>query len=220
MNDSLRNRRRRTVVGGLVLALALAGLAAALPAQASAASPKITPGYPSPITYFPAVSDSLNPDGVTATDAILTCATSRMTISGTDDITIPVGCLTLYNGEWVKVTWASPEMPASESVSMELSQLTDGNLVVTISGGGAIITGSGGTPTPQWSSGTTFSGNPNGPGCFTQFTSSADLVVDNCDGTSIWNSGAHTDTSALLAFQHGGALVIYESSAGTVLWSS
>jgi hypothetical protein len=155
---------------------------------------------------------------VTAPDAILTCATSQITINGTNNVTVPVGCLTLYNGEWVKVTWGSPEMPSSEWATMELSQQTDGNLVLTV-GGGPISTG-GSKPTTPWSSGTTFKGNPAGPGCLAQFQSSADLVVDNCDGASIWDSGAHTDANALLAFQEGGDLVIYESSAGTTLWSS
>jgi hypothetical protein len=221
LNNSLRSPRRRTVVGGVILALALGGLAAALPAQASATSSKITHGYPSPITSAPGVSDSLNPGGLTAPDAIVTCATSRITISGTDNLTVPVGCLTLYNGEWVKVTWASPEMPPGEWVSTELSQQTDGNLVLTVSGGP--VPSGGGNPTTTttlWSSGTTFQGNPAGPGCLAQFQVSADLVVDNCSGASIWNSSAHTDANAVLAFQHSGGLVIYESSAGTILWSS
>jgi hypothetical protein len=219
LNNSLRSRPRPTVVGGVVLALALGGVAAALPAQASATPSKITPGYPSPITSSPEVSDSLNPSGVTGLDAILTCPTSQATISGTDNLTIPVGCLTLYNGEWIKVTWASPEMPPEEWVSMELTQQDDGNLVFSVSGG-PVISGGSGSPTIVWSSGTTFKGNPAGPGCLAQFQSSADLVVDNCNGTSIWNSGAHTDANAVLAFQQGGGLVIYESSAGTTLWSS
>ncbi|HET9169039.1 MAG TPA: hypothetical protein VFN97_06360 [Actinospica sp.] len=151
---------------------------------------------------------------MTAPDAILTCATSSTTISGTYSLAIPVGCLTLYNGEWVTVTWTSPQaVVAGQSVTMELSQQTDGNLVLT-------VTGDGGKLTRQWASGTTFAGNPAGPGCLARFQSSADLVVEDCNGTSIWNSGAHTDADALLAFQSGGDLVIDESSAGTALWAS
>jgi hypothetical protein len=154
---------------------------------------------------------------VTATDAILTCATSQMTISGTNSITVPTGCLTLYNGQWVKVTWTVTDEPSYEWPTMQLTMQTDGNLVVTVSGGPAGATSGSAT---QWSSKTAYADNPNGPGCLAQFQASADLVVDNCDGTSIWNSGAHTDTGALLAFQDGGDLVIYQSSAGTALWSS
>ena len=232
LNISLRSRRRRTVVGGAVLALALGGLAAALPAEASAGqsastgigaatatatatstSIPITGGSPpegggGPLPSFVGtITDSLNPGGLTAPDAILTCATSQIAIGGTYAITVPKGCLTLYNGEWVKVTWTGLN---STGVSTELSLGTDGNLVLT----------PGDSVTP-WSSGTTFKGNLLGPGCLAQFTSSADdLVVDNCDGTSIWNSGAHTYGGAILAFQSDGNLVVYESSAGTALWSS
>ena len=213
MRVSLRIRLRRTVVGGAVLAVALGGLAAAQPAQASAgksatsaptgigASGRHASGLAQSLTSQSQISDSLNPGGVTAPDAILTCATSQIAIGGTEAVAVPVGCLTEYNGEWVKVTW-----PAG--VSTELTQQTDGNLVVE--------TGTGLT----WSAGTTFKANPEGPGCLAQFQSSADLVVNNCAGTSIWNSGAHAYPDAVLAFQADGNVVIYETSAGTALWSS
>jgi hypothetical protein len=212
---------RRTVVGGVVLALALGDLAAALPAQAAQAAQASTVniGCPIftvcvPVTWVPTVTDSLNPGGVTEPDAILTCATSQITISGIFDLAIPVGCLTLYNGEWVKVTWTSPEQVlSSQTVTMELSQQTDGNLVLTAGT-------DNGANTREWSAGTTFAGNPSGPGCSAQFQSTADLVVDNCDGTTIWDSGASSDSSAILAFQNGGNLEIDQSSAGTALWSS
>ena len=245
LNISLRSRRRRTVVGGAVLALAIGGLAAALPAQASAgpsaaavpiggaaasgtsipitggspprgtespvlvgsASPGLTTPTPSPVQVTPVVSDSLNPDGVTAPDAIVTCATSQLTIDGTNNLAIPVGCLKLYNGEWVKVAWTEI------SGYMELTQQTDGNLVLTVSNGTT-------APTTPWSSDTTFKGNANGPGCLAQFQTNADLVVSNCANTLIWDSATHTYPDAVLAFQLYGDLVIYESSAGTALWST
>lgn len=141
-----------------------------------------------------------------------------MTIAGTDSVAIPVGCLTLYNGEWVQVTWSSPQTGGWNS--LQLTQQTDGNLVLTASSYGGIFGGETG-PTAVWSSGTTFAGNSAGPGCQAQFTSSADLVVDDCDGTTIWNSGTQGDANALLAFPiNNGALTIYQSSAGTVLWAS
>ena len=183
MNIPLRNQRKRTVVGGAVLALAFGGLTAAPAARASAASSTAN-SVVSGITFYPEVTDSLNPSGVTAPDAILTCATSRITISGLDSITIPVGCLTLYNGEWIKVTWASPEMPASEAQSTQLTQQTDGNLVVTFTSG---LLGT--SPATEWSSGTTFAGNANGPGCLAQFTSSGDLTIyQSSAGTALWTS--------------------------------
>jgi hypothetical protein len=153
------------------------------------------------------ITDSLNPGGVTAPDAILTCATSQIEIIDTNSLAIPAGCLTLYNGEWVKVTWTG------RSGYMELTQQTDGNLVLTLGNG---VT----APTTPWSSGTTFKGNSGGPGCLAQFQSSANLVVSNCDGTSIWNSATHTYPNAVLTFQLDNNLVIYETSAGTALWST
>jgi hypothetical protein len=142
-----------------------------------------------------------------------------MTIAGTDSLAIPVGCLTLYNGEWVQVTWNDPRTFGWDA--LQLTQQNDGNLVLTESSY-SYIGSSGHTtgPTAVWSSGTTFAGNSAGPGCLTQFTSSADLVVDNCDGTKIWDSGTQNDADALLAFPiNNGPLTIYQSSAGTVLWS-
>ena len=152
----------------------------------------------------PVITDSLNTGGVTAPDAILTCATSQITIGGTQAVAVPVGCLTLYNGEWVEVTWTGG------GVTAELNQQTDGNLV--LSAGNGVTT---------WAADTTFSGNSAGPGCLAQFQSSANLVVSNCDSTSIWNSDTHPSyANAVLAFQADGNIVIYESSAGTPLWSS
>jgi hypothetical protein len=60
-----------------------------------------------------------------------------MTIAGTDSIAIPAGCLTLYNGEWVKVTWTS-QMGWN---SLQLTQQTDGNLVLTDSSSGTPVSG-------------------------------------------------------------------------------
>ena len=222
LNISLRSRRRRTAVGGVVLALALGSLVAALPAQASAGSSAtsapaggtvssravaISTPTPPTIQVTPVVTDSLNPGGVTAPDAILTCATSQLTIDDTNNLVIPVGCLKLYNGEWIKVAWTYI------SGYTELTQQTDGNLVLTVSNGTT-------TPTTPWSSDTTFKGNTNGPGCLAQFQTNADLVVSNCDGTLIWDSATHTYPDAVLAFELYGDLVIYENSAGTALWST
>jgi hypothetical protein len=227
LNISLRSRRRRTAVGGTVLAAALGGLAAALPAQASAGPPAASarigiagaaaPRTVCPVsgcTPAPVISDSLNPNGVTAPDAILSCATSQIAIGGTSAVVVPVGCLTLYNGEWVKVAWTDYVLTAGHLVptlvTEELNLQTDGNLVFN--------PGNGVTP---WSSGTTFKGSAaGGPGCLAQFQSSANLVVSNCNGTSIWNSATQTHPGAVLAFQQDGNLVIYENSAGTPLWAS
>ena len=197
MDISFRIRRRRTVAGAAVLALALGGLATALPAQASTAA-AVTPA----VVGNAVITDSLNPSGVTAPDAILTCATSQLAIGGTEAVAVPVGCLTLYNGEWVKVTWTGTGQ------STELTQQTDGNLVLAAGTG------------KSWAAGTTFKGNLQGPGCLTQFQSSANLVVSNCDGLLIWNSATKTNPNAVLAFQADGNFVIYKTSAGTALWST
>jgi len=231
LNISLRTRRRRTVVVGAVLAFAAGGLAAAVPAQASA-GPSATsvpvggaaaPGAFCPIftvctpvpPITPVVTDSLNPSGVTAPDAIVTCATSEIPmtygsgslVKQTEAFAIPVGCLTLYNGEWIRVGWSVG------GSYMQLTQQTDGNLVLTVSSNGT-------TTTTPWASGTTFAGNANGPGCLAQFQTNGDLVVDDCDGTSIWDSATDTYPDAVLAFQFPSDLVIYSSSGGTALWSS
>ncbi|HET9173517.1 MAG TPA: hypothetical protein VFN97_29060 [Actinospica sp.] len=226
MNTSLRTRRRRSAVGGAVAVLALGGLAAALPAHAgtgrsansvpvglAAAAgdvrPAINGGSPprgtgSPVLANPyTVTDSLNPNGVTGTDAILTCATSYLSIGGTTAITLPVGCLTLYNGEWVKVVWSNG------GTSTDLTMQTDGNLVLT----------PGNTVKP-WASNTTFKGNLEGPGCLAQFQSTGNLVVSNCDDALIWTSAAKSYSTAVLAFQADGNFVIYENSSGTPLWAS
>lgn len=228
MNDSLSTRRRRTIVGGAVFALALGGLATAVPAEAnvgsSAASaaggasgnavPDIGGGSPPVAHLTPTVSDSLDPGGVTAPDAEVTCATSEiaklyvsgMVVINTYSLAIPVGCLTLYNGEWVKVAWSNT------GYSEELTEQADGNLVLT--------SVNGTTTSTLWSSNTTFKGNANGPGCLAQFQTNADLVVDNCDGTLIWDSKTHTYPDAVLVFQYGGSLAIYDSPTGTALWTS
>jgi hypothetical protein len=155
------------------------------------------------------ITDSLNPGGVTAPDAILTCTNSEFESGLEYAFAVPVGCLKLYNGEWVKVDWPD------EDEYLELTQQTDGNLVLTDSVGT--------TSTTKWSSGTTFKGNSKGPGCLAQFQSNADLVVSNCDGASIWDSATHTYPNAVLFFQSGerqglGALGIDETPGGTNLW--
>ena len=232
MNDSLSSRRRRTIVGGAVLALALGALATAVPAEASAGSsaasasggagdaaasgnlaPDIEGGSPPSAHLTPVLTDSLNPSGLTAPDAIVSCATSQIALVTSSGgvsfvaygLAIPVNCLTLYNGEWVKVGWGTV------GDYLELTQQTDGNLVLTSSDGT--------TTTTRWSAGTTFQGNANGPGCLAQFQSNADLVVDNCDGTLIWDSKTHTYPDAVLAFQPDDDLVIYSAVGGTALWT-
>ena len=258
LNISLRSRRRRTVVGGAVLALAIGGLAAALPAQASAgpsaaavpiggaaasgtsipitggspprgtgipipvgsASPGLTTPTPSPVQVTPVVSDSLNPDGVTAPDAIVTCATSQLTIDGTNNLAIPVGCLKLYNGEWIEITGTFGMQ------DVKLTMQTDGNLVLThpepvIETEGSPGTGGGNPWTTMWSSGTTFAGNSKGPGCLAQFQSNDNLVVSNCDGASIWDSATPSDPNAVLCFDPSlGILTIYDTSTDKILWAT
>jgi hypothetical protein len=214
------------VVGGTVLAAALGG-PAALPAQASA-GPSVASahvgaaGAVAPKTVCPTwgcapppvLSDSLNPSGVTAPDSILTCATSQIVIGATEAIAVPAGCLTLNNDEWVKVAWTDDVIEdghlVSTLVTTELNLQTDGNLVFNPGNGAA-----------SWSSGTTYTGSAGGgPGCLAQFQSSGNLVVSNCDNASIWDSATQTHTTAVLAFQQDGNLVIYENTAGTPLWAS
>jgi hypothetical protein len=138
------------VVGGTVLTVALGGLAAALPAQASAgpsaasahadvagaAAPRTaSPNGLSPHHPVPGIADSLNPGGVTAPDSILSCGASLIAVGGTYAVAVPVGCLTLYYGEWVKVSWSQSPLiggggPKAVGVSTELNLQTDGNLVI------------------------------------------------------------------------------------------
>ena len=213
------------VVGGTVLAAALGGLAAALPAQASAGpsvasahvAGAVAPRTVCPVsgcTLPPVLSDSLNPSGVTAPDSILTCATSQIAIGGTEAFTIPVGCLTLYNGEWVEAAWTDYILTnghlLATRVTTELNLQTDGNLVFNPGNGVA-----------SWASGTTYKGSATGgPGCLAQFQSSGNLAVSNCNNASIWSSATQNHTTAVLAFQQDGNLVIYANSAGTPLWAS
>jgi hypothetical protein len=223
LNISLRSRRRRTVVGGAVLALVLGGLAAALPAQASAgpsATSAPTGGKSAAGLWNPdafTVEDSLNPDGVTTPDAIVTCATSQIS-NGQPVIAIPLGCLKLYNGEYVEITG----LMVTQNV--KLTMQTDGNLVLThyqsvpISPGS---TGPGVEWVTMWSSNTTFAGNSNGPGCLAQFQSNDNLVVSNCDGASIWDSATPADANAVLCFDPSlGILTIYDTSTDKILWGT
>ena len=245
LNNSLSSRRRKTIVGGAVLALALGGLATAMPAEASAGSsatavpggaaaasatmsPLINGGSPphgsasavpvggtgtpggtfTSIQTTATITDSLNPSGLSAPDAILTCATSKTTVSGYEAIAIPARCLTLYNGEWVKVTWNS-----GFNDSLLLTQQTDGNLVLTYSISAPLG--------PEWTSNTTFKGNANGPGCLAQFTSTGNLVVDNCDGTQIYTTGTQSAPNAVLVFGVGADnnFQIFDSLGGNVIWA-
>jgi hypothetical protein len=220
LSISLRSQRRRTVIGGTVLGLVLGGLAAALPAQASA-SPSATsaPVVSKPAGLFDSfvVKDSLNPNGVTTPDAIVTCATSQIS-NGQPVVAVPLGCLKLYNGEWVEITGALVTQ------DMKLTMQTDGNLVVTHYQSVPISPGSTGPGimwVTMWASGTTFAGNSNGPGCLAQFQSNDSLVVSNCDGASIWNSATPTDAHAVLCFDPSlGILTIYDTSTDKILWGT
>ena len=242
LNNSLSSRRRRTIVGGAVLTLALGALATAVPAEASAGSPAtaapggaaaesttVTPlieggspphgtavpvpapstsGTTNTISFTASISDSLNPSGVTTPDAIVTCAPSHTTVNDYDALVIPAGCLTLYNGEWIKVTWSGPI-----NDYLLLTQQTDGNLVLTYSVEALIG--------PEWTSNTTFAGNANGPGCLAQFKSTGNLVVDNCDGTQIYTTGTASAPNAVLVFGIGADdnFQIFNSLGGSVIWS-
>jgi hypothetical protein len=192
VNISFRFRRKKAIAG-VVLALALGGAAAAFGTGAASA----------------AVGNAVLTDSLTgtltgtATDAMVTCAPSQIAIGGTEAEAIPAACLTEYNGEWVKVSWTG-----SSGVSTELTQQGDGNFVL-YAGNGKV-----------WGAATRFADNANGPGCLAQFQGDANLVVRNCNGTAIWASGPNGYPHAVLAFQADGNLVIYETSAGTALWST
>jgi hypothetical protein len=192
VNISFRFRRKKTIAGA-VLALALGASAAAFGAGAASAAPDAVGNA--------VITDSLS-GTVTGTDAIVRCATSQIAIGGTEALAIPASCLTEYNGEWVKVTWSG------SGVSTDLTQQTDGNFVL-YAGNGKV-----------WGAATRFADNANGPGCLAQFQGDANLVVRNCDAAAIFASGPNGYPHAVLAFQANGNLVIYETSAGTALWST
>jgi len=176
-----------------VFAVALGAGAAAFGAGAGAASAAVGNAT---------ITDSLT-GTLTGTDAIVRCATSQIAIGGTEAVAIPASCLTEYNGEWVTVTWSG-----SSGVTTKLTQQTDGNFVLYAGNG------------KRWGAATRFADNANGPGCLAQFQGDANLVVRNCGSTAIWASGPNGFPHAVLAFQADGNLVIYQSSAGTALWST
>lgn len=190
MNISFRFRHKKTIAGA-VLALALGGGAAAFGVSTASAA-----------VGNAVITDSLT-GTVTGPDAIVNCTPAQIAIGGTEAVAMPVGCLTEYNGEWVKVSWTG-----SSGVSTKLTQQTDGNFVLYASNG------------KKWGAATRFVDNANGPGCFAQFQVDANLVVRNCGAAAIWASGTHTYPKAVLAFQANGDLVIYATSAGTALWST
>jgi hypothetical protein len=191
VNISFRFRRKKTIAG-VVLALALGASAAAFGAGAASAA-----------VGNAVLTDSLT-GTVTVPDAIVNCKTAQIAIGGTEALTMPVACLTEYNGEWVNVSWTG-----SSGVSTKLVQQTDGNFVL-YAGNGKV-----------WGAATRFADNANGPGCIAQFQGDANLVVRNCDGAAIWASGTHTYPNAVLAFQANGNLAIYATtSASTALWST
>ena len=194
VNISFRIRHRRTVAGAAVLTLALGGLAAALPAHASTGS-AVAPGNGK-------IADTLQPNGVTAPDSILPCATSQIAIGGTEAVAVPVGCFTAYNNQSASVYWSGG------GVSTTLAQQVDGNLVL-YAGNGKV-----------WSSRTTFGGSLEGPGCLVRFQTDGNLVESNCDNLPIWDSVTAKYPNAILAFQADGDLVIYASPTGAALWST
>jgi hypothetical protein len=192
VNISFRFRRRE-MIAGAVFALALGGAAAAFGAGAGAASAAVGTAT---------ITDSLS-GTVTGTDDIVRCATSQIAIGGTQAVAIPAGCLTEYNGEWVNVTWSG-----SSGVSTKLTQQNDGNFVLYAGNG------------KKWGAATRFADNANGPGCLAQLQGDANLVVRNCGSAAIWASGPNGFPHAVLAFQADGNLVIYQTAAGTALWST
>lgn len=200
MNFSFRIRRKG-LIGAAVLGMALGGFAAVAPAHADTSA-----GARPDVVGSAVIADYLQAGGVTASDAILTCTTSKIThiaIGGTEAVAVPVGCLTEYVGEWVGVTWSGT------GVSTRLTLQPDGNFVL-YAGNGKV-----------WGSETRGVDISTGPGCLAGFQSDANLVVSNCNGTAIWNSGTHTYPDAVLAFQADGNLVIYDSvSTAKVLWST
>jgi hypothetical protein len=191
VNISFRFRRRK-MIAGAVFALALGGGAAAFGAGAASAAPDAV--------GTAVLTDSLS-GTVTAPDAIVRCATSQIAIGGTQALAIPASCLTEYNGEWVNVAWSGT------GVSTKLVEQTDGNFV--------FYAGS-----KVWGAKTRFADNANGPGCLANFQGDANLVVRNCGNTAIFASGPNGFPHAVLAFQADGNLVIYQTSAGTALWST
>lgn len=178
---------------GVVLGLAFSASAAAVPALADTSG-----------TIYPEVviTDSITSGNVTGPDAIVNCPTSEIEIGGTAAIAVPVGCLTLYNGEWYKVSFVG-------GISTTLTMQDDANFVLYVSNG------------KVWGAATRYADDPaNGPGCIAQFQGDANLVVRNCAGTAIWASGTHTYPDAILAFQQDGNLVIYASTTGPALWDT
>lgn len=194
---SFRTRRNRTVVAAVALALAFSGITAASPAVAG-----YEPGVTPDAVGNAVITDSLTTGDVTGPDDIVDCATSQISIGGTEAVAVPVNCLTEYNGEWYMVSWSGT------GVSTKLTQQSDGNFVL-YAGNGKL-----------WGAETRFADNPNGPGCLAQFQPDANLVVRNCDGAAIWASNTHTYPNAILAFQANGNLVIYASATGAALWST
>ena len=73
-----------------------------------------------------------------------------------------------------------------------------------------------------WTAGTTFAGNANGPGCLALFEGNANLIVENCDGTTIWATSTVTYPDAVLEFESNGNLVMRTSTSATAtaLWST
>ncbi len=180
------------VAAVVVLGLALTGFALAAPAHANVSPDAVGTAV---------ITDSITTGPVTGPDAIVNCATSQIAIGGTEAVALPVACLKEYNGEWFQVSWTGT------GVSTKLTQQTDGNFV--------LYAGS-----KVWGAHTRFADNANGPGCLAQFQGDANLVVRNCGATAIFASGPNGYPHAVLAFQANGNLVIYESTAGTALWST
>ena len=139
----------------------------------------------------PTVTDDVQ-GTVTTTDDIVTCLPTTMSVGGTTAVAFQAGCLTLYYGDHVTVTWSGT------GITTELTlQGTDGNFVLSASNG------------DTWAAGTTAADKSTGPGCKAPFQSDANLVVYNCASTAIWAADTETHPDAFLAFQADGNLVIY-----------
>jgi hypothetical protein len=177
----LRSHRVVLVVGAaLAVALGFGGFVAVSAVPAGAATGVGTP----------TVTDDVQ-GTVTTPDDVVTCLPSTMSVGGTTAVTFPVGCLTLYYGDSVKVTWSGT------GYSTDLSLSSDGNLVLSSNDGNT------------WDAGTTAADKSTGPGCEAPFQSDANLVVYNCASSPIWAAGTETHPEAFLAFQADGNLVIY-----------
>jgi hypothetical protein len=154
-------------------------------------TPVITDSNANPVSVFP--------------DTIVTCAPTQIALGSIQAIAVKAGCLKMFNGEWLTVTWSG-----GTGISTEVTQERNGNL--------AFRAGNG----KYWTAQTTFAGNANGPGCLFEFEGNARMIVENCAGSIIWDTTTVTYPDAVLAFESDGNLVIYATASptATALWST